>query len=151
MRDFTIDIIWAKLQIAITAIGGWLGYFLGDLDGLMIALVVLMALDYITGVMCAIIDKTLSSAVGFKGVCRKALVLMLVGLAHIVDLHVIGSGEALRAAVICFYLSNEGVSMLENAAHLGLPIPKKLKLILAQLHDRSDEGVNENGASDDSD
>lgn len=151
MRDFTIDIIWAKLQIAITAIGGWLGYFLGALDGLLIALAVLMALDYITGVMCAVIDRTLSSAVGFKGVCRKALVLMLVGLAHIVDLHVIGSGEALRAAVICFYLSNEGVSMLENAAHLGLPIPRKLKIILAQLHDRSDEVVDEDESTDDSD
>ena len=79
MRDFSIDLIWAKIQIAITAIGGWLGYFLGGLDGLMIALIVLMTLDYVSGVMCAIIDKKLSSAVGFKGVCKKVFILMLVG------------------------------------------------------------------------
>ena len=136
MRDFSIDLIWAKIQIAITAIGGWLGYFLGGLDGLMIALIVLMTLDYVSGVMCAIIDKKLSSAVGFKGVCKKAFILMLVGVAHIIDLHVVGTGSALRGAVICFYMSNEGLSLLENAAHIGLPIPDKLRDILAQLHDK---------------
>ena len=98
-----------------------------------------MALDYITGLMCAIADKKLSSAVGFKGICKKVLILMLVGVAHIVDLHVVGTGDALRSAVVCFYLSNESVSMLENAAHLGLPIPEKLKSVLAQLHGRIDE------------
>ena len=139
MRNFSIDLIWAKIQIAITAIGGWLGYFLGGIDGLMIALMIFMALDYVTGVMCAIIDKKLSSAVGFKGICKKVLIMMLVGVAHIVDLHVVGTGQALRSAVICFYLSNEGVSVLENAGHLGLPIPEKLKDILAQLHNRSDK------------
>ena len=139
MRDFSIDLIWMKVQIAITALGGWLGYFLGGMDGLMIALIVMMTLDYISGVMCAIIDKKLSSAVGFKGICKKVLIMMLVGVAHIVDLHVVGTGQALRSAVICFYLSNEGVSMLENAAHLGLPVPDKLKGILAQLHGRMDE------------
>ena len=131
MRDFTIDLIWAKIQAVITVIGGWLGYFLGGLDGLMIALVVFVILDYVTGIMCAINDRKLSSAVGFRGICRKVLIFLLVGVAHIVDLHVVGSGSALR-----FYLSNEGVSMLENAAHLGLPIPEKLKVILEQLHDR---------------
>ena len=132
MRDFSIDLVWAKVQGAITVIGGWLGYFLGGVDGLMIALVVFVILDYVTGIMCAINDGKLSSAVGFRGICRK----VLVGVAHIVDLHVVGSGSALRGAVVCFYLSNEGVSMLENAAHLGLPIPEKLKAILEQLHDR---------------
>ena len=136
MRDFSIDLIWAKIQIAITAIGGWLGYFLGGLDGLMIALIVLMTLDYVSGVMCAIIDRKLSSAVGFKGVCKKVFILMLVGVAHIIDLHVVGTGSALRGAVICFYMSNEGLSLLENAAHIGLPIPDKLRNILAQLHDK---------------
>ena len=136
MRNFSIDLIWAKIQIAITAIGGWLGYFLGGLDGLMIALIVLMTLDYVSGVMCAIIDKKLSSAVGFKGVCKKVFILMLVGVAHIIDLHVVGTGSALRGAVICFYMSNEGLSLLENAAHIGLPIPDKLRDILAQLHDK---------------
>ena len=139
MRNFSIDIVWAKIQMAVAAIGGWLGYFLGGMDGLMIALIVFMALDYITGLMCAVIDKKLSSAVGFKGICKKVLILMLVGVAHIVDLHVVGTGDALRSAVVCFYLSNESVSMLENAAHLGLPIPEKLKSVLAQLHGREDE------------
>ena len=147
MRDFSIDLIWTKIQIAITAIGGWLGYFLGGLDGLMIALIVLMTLDYISGVICAIIDKKLSSAVGFKGVCKKVFILMLVGVAHIIDMHVVGTGSALRGAVICFYMSNEGLSLLENAAYLGLPIPEKLKEILAQLHDRSKkEGEDDAGS-----
>ena len=139
MRNFSIDLIWAKIQIAITAIGGWLGYFLGGIDGLMIALMIFMGLDYVTGVMCAIIDKKLSSAVGFKGVCKKVFILMLVGVAHIIDLHVVGTGSALRGAVICFYMSNEGLSLLENAAHIGLPIPDKMKDVLAQLHGRTDE------------
>lgn len=146
MRDFSIDLIWAKIQIAITAIGGWLGYFLGGLDGLMIALIVLMTLDYVSGVMCAVIDRKLSSAVGFKGVCKKVFILMLVGVAHIIDLHVVGTGSALRGAVICFYMSNEGLSLLENAAHIGLPIPDKLRDILAQLHDKertTDQGDGE--------
>ena len=145
MRNFSIDIIWAKIQMAVAAIGGWLGYFLGGMDGLMIALIVFMALDYITGLMCAVIDKKLSSAVGFKGICKKVLILMLVGVAHVVDLHVVGTGDALRNAVVCFYLSNEGVSMLENAAHLGLPVPDKLKGILAQLHGRMEEEHDTNG------
>lgn len=146
MRDFSIDLIWAKVQIAITALGGWLGYFLGGMDGLMIALIVLMTLDYVSGVMCAIIDKKLSSAVGFKGICKKVFILVLVGVAHIIDLHVVGTGSALRGAVICFYMSNEGLSLLENAAHIGLPIPDKLRDILSQLHDKertTDQGDGE--------
>ena len=119
--------------------GGWLGYFVGGVDGLMTALLVLMVMDYVTGVMCAVIDRELSSSVGFRGIFKKVLILMLVGVAHIVDLHVVRTGEALRSAVISFYLSNEGVSVLENAGHLGLPIPEKLKGILAQLHDRIEE------------
>ena len=139
MRNFSIDIIWAKIQMAFTALGGWIGYFVGGVDGLMTALLIFMVLDYITGLMCAIADKQLSSAVGFKGVCKKVLILMLVGVAHIVDLHVVGTGSALRGAVICFYLSNEGLSLLENAAHIGLPVPDKLKDVLAQLHRREEK------------
>ena len=139
MRNFSIDIVWAKIQMAVAAIGGWIGYFVGGVDGLMTALLIFMALDYITGLMCAIADKKLSSAVGFRGICKKVLILMLVGVAHIVDLHVVVTGDAQRSAVVCFYLSNESVSMLENAAHLGLPIPEKLKSVLAQLHGREDE------------
>ena len=121
MRDFSIDLLWAKIQTAITAIGGWIGWFLGGVDGMLIALIVLMALDYISGVMCAIEDKKLSSAIGFKGIAKKVLILMLVGVANILDVNVVGGGAILRGAVICFYLSNEGLSLLENAAYLGLP------------------------------
>ena len=139
MRNFSIDLIWAKIQIAITAIGGWLGYFLGGIDGLMIALMIFMALDYITGIMCAVADKKLSSAVGFKGICRKVLIFALVGIGHLLDTQVIGSGSVLRTAIIFFYISNEGVSLLENAGHLGLPIPEKIKTVLEQLHDRAEK------------
>lgn len=147
MRDFSIDLVWAKVQMAFAAIGGWLGYFVGGADGLLITLLVFMVLDYITGVMCGIADKKLSSAVGFKGLCRKVVIIALVGVGHVVDMHVIGTGGALRSAVICFYLSNEGVSLLENAAHLGLPVPDKLKDILAQLHNR-ETAVDERGNGD---
>ncbi len=139
MRDFHIDLIWTKIQIAITALGGWLGYFLGGLDGLLIALLVFVALDYVTGVMCAISDHKLSSAVGFRGICRKVLILMLVGIGHILDVHVVGTGSALRTAVICFYLSNEGISLVENASHLGLPVPDRLKTFLVQINRRSEK------------
>lgn len=121
--------------------GGW-AYFLGGCDGLLIALVVFVAVDYVTGVMCAISDKKLSSEVGFKGICRKVLIFLLVGIANILDVQVIGTGSVLRTAVIFFYLSNEGVSLLENAAHLGLPVPEKMKDILAQLHDRAEKEEN---------
>ena len=139
MRNFSIDIIWARIQMAITAIGGWIGYFVGGVDSLMTALLIFMVLDYITGLMCAIADKKLSSAVGFKGICKKVLILMLVGVANVVDIHIVGTGSALRSAVICFYLSNEGLSLLENAAHIGLPIPDKMKNVLAQLHGREEK------------
>ena len=141
MRDFSVDLVWAKLQLALAGVGGWLGYFMGGMDGLMIALLVFMVLDYITGIMCAVADKKLSSEVGFKGICRKVLIFLLVGIANILDVQVIGTGSVLRTAVIFFYISNEGVSLTENAAHLGLPIPDKLKEILAQLHGREDKSV----------
>ena len=131
MKEF-----WNTVQMVFAAIGGWLGYFLGGCDGLLIALVVFVVVDYITGVMCAIADHKLSSAVGFKGICRKVLIFLLVGIANILDVQVIGSGSVLRTAVIFFYNSNEGVSLVENAAHLGLPVPDKLKDVLEQLHDR---------------
>ena len=134
--------LWNAAQVIFAAIGGWLGYFLGGCDGLLIALVVFVAVDYVTGVMCAISDKKLSSEVGFKGICRKVLIFLLVGIANIVDVQVVGTGSVLRTAVIFFYLSNEGVSLLENAAHLGLPVPEKMKDILAQLHDRAEKEEN---------
>lgn len=133
MKEF-----WNTIQLIITAIGGWLGYFLGGCDGLLYALIAFVVIDYITGVMCAINDKTLSSEVGFRGICRKVLIFLLVGIANILDVQVIGTGSVLRTAVIFFYISNEGVSLLENAAHLGLPVPEKIKIVLEQLHDRSE-------------
>lgn len=135
MKEF-----WNTIQLIFTAIGGWLGYFLGGCDGLLYALVAFVVIDYITGVMCAINDKTLSSEVGFRGICRKVLIFLLVGIANILDVQVIGTGSVLRTAVIFFYISNEGVSLLENAAHLGLPVPEKIKTVLEQLHDRSESG-----------
>ena len=135
MKEF-----WNMVQLVFTVIGGWLGYFLGGCDGLLIALVIFAAVDYITGVMCAINDQKLSSEVGFRGICRKVLIFILVGIANILDVEVIGTGSVLRTAIIFFYLSNEGVSLLENAAHLGLPVPQKLKDVLEQLHDRAEKG-----------
>lgn len=138
MKEF-----WNTIQLVFAAVGGWLGYFLGGCDGLLYALIAFVAIDYITGVMCAISDKTLSSEVGFKGICRKVLIFLLVGIGHIVDAHVIGNGGVMRTAVIFFYLSNEGISLIENAAHLGLPVPDKLKAVLEQLHDRAEKGGDE--------
>lgn len=129
--------IWTGIQIAFSALGGFLGWFLGGADGFLYALIVFVVIDYATGVLCAIADKNLSSEVGFKGICRKVLIFTLVGIGNILDVYVLGEAGVLRTAVIFFYLSNEGVSLLENSAHLGLPIPEKLKDVLAQLHDRS--------------
>lgn len=131
--------LWNTMQLIFAAMGGWIGWFLGGCDGLLYALVAFVAIDYITGVMCAVADHSLSSEVGFKGICRKVLIFLLVGVGNILDIHVIGNGSVLRTAVIFFYISNEGVSLLENAGHLGLPIPEKLKDILAQLHDRAEK------------
>lgn len=133
MKEF-----WNTIQLIFTAVGGWLGYFLGGCDGLLYALIAFVIIDYITGVMCAVIDKRLSSEVGFKGIFKKVLIFLLVGAANILDVQVIGTGSVLRTAVIFFYISNEGVSLLENAAHLGLPIPQKVKTVLEQLHERSE-------------
>ena len=153
MRNFSIDLIWAKIQIAITAIGGWLGYFLGGIDGLMIALMIFMGLDYVTGVMCAIIDKKLSSAVGFKGICKKVLILFMVGIANIVDLHVIGSGSALRGAVIAFggrsineeqpkYLNSQTTPIYNKSQHLyGLDLAGEA------IRSRGHRSVKSTGAS----
>ena len=132
MKEF-----WNTIQLAFAAVGGWLGYFLGGCDGLLYALIAFVAIDYITGVMCAISDKTLSSEVGFRGICRKVLIFLLVGIGNIIDVQVLGSPGVLRTAVIFFYLSNEGVSLMENAAHLGLPVPDAIRTVLEQLHDRA--------------
>ena len=143
MKEF-----WNMIQAVFTMVGGWLGYFLGGCDGLLFALVVFVVMDYVTGVMCAAADRKLSSEVGFKGICRKVLIFMMVGIANVLDVLVIGSGSVLRTAVIFFYLSNEGLSLLENAGHLGLPIPEKLKAVLEQLHRQSEENADDENGED---
>ena len=131
-----------KLELAFAAFGGVIGWFLGGFDGFLYALVVFVVMDYFTGVLAAGVKKELSSEVGFKGIAKKVCIFVLVGIANIVDTQVIHDGAAIRTAVIFFYLSNEGVSLLENAAHLGLPVPEKMKDILAQLHDRAEKEEN---------
>jgi len=131
MKEF-----WNLIQVVFAGIGGWLGWFLGGCDGPIYALLVFVIVDYITGVMCAINDRALSSEVSFRGLCRKVLIFALVAIGHILDLYVIGNGSVVRTAVIFFYMSNEGISLLENAGHLGLPIPDQLREVLEQLHDR---------------
>lgn len=126
------------IQLAFTALGGWLGWFLGGPDGFIYALIAFVVIDYLTGIMCAVVNKQLSSEVGFKGIFRKVLIFMLVGVGNIIDKQLIGDGSVLRTAVVFFYLSNEGISIIENAGVLGLPIPQKLKDVLAQLKNKGD-------------
>ncbi len=151
MREF-----WNVIQTVFAAIGGWLGYFLGGWDGLIYALTIFVVIDYITGVMCAYNDHTLSSAVGFRGICKKVLIFLLVGIGHVLDTFILGEAAVLRSAIIFFFLANEGLSITENAAHLGLPIPEALKEVLQNLHDRAgktpakdDEEENNEGHGED--
>jgi toxin secretion/phage lysis holin len=143
MEVFLMKEIWNWIQLAFAAVGAFLGWFLGGYDGFLYALVVFVAVDYLTGVLCAITDKKLSSEIGAKGIFKKVIIFVLVGIAHILDTQILGSsgdnGGALRTAVIFFYLSNEGISILENVGHIGLPIPEKLKAVLQQLHGDDDE------------
>lgn len=129
MRD-----VWNMFQMAFVAIGGWLGYFLGGWDGFLYALVSFVVIDYITGLMCAVLDKKLSSEVGFRGIFKKVIIFSLVAIGHIIDKSVMGDGSAVRTAVIFFYLSNEGISILENTSKIGLPIPEKLRKVLKELN-----------------
>ncbi|WP_139377728.1 phage holin family protein [Solibacillus isronensis] len=135
---------WIVVQTVIAAMGGWLGWFLGGLDGFLYALIIFIIVDYITGIMVAIINKELSSEIGARGIFKKILIFILVGIAHIIDSRLIGEGSVIRTAVIFFYLSNEGISIIENSTRIGLPVPQKLKDVLAQLHGKS-KGEDENG------
>jgi toxin secretion/phage lysis holin len=141
MEEKKMKMTWNAIQIAITALGGWMGWLMGGLDGLVYALIALVVIDYITGVMCAVLEKKLSSDVGARGIFKKVLIFALVAVGHIIDMHILGSGSAVRTAVIVFYISNEGVSLLENTARIGLPIPEKLKEVLTQLHNGGDKNV----------
>lgn len=122
------------MQIALTAAGGYIGWFLGGWDGFLYALVAFVIIDYVTGIMVAVVEKRLSSDVGARGILKKMVIFSLVAMGHIIDAELIKSGSAIRTAVIFFYLSNEGISILENSARIGLPIPAKLKMVLEQLN-----------------
>ena len=128
MKDFI-----HTLQIIFAAIGGYIGWFLGGFDGLLYALVAFVVIDYITGIMAAILEKKLSSNIGFKGIFKKVLIFTFVGIGHIVDIYILQNGSAVRTAVIFFYLSNEGLSIVENATKIGLPVPEKLKAVFVEL------------------
>lgn len=127
------------IRIAIVTIGGFIGGIMGGFDGLIYSLVAFVLIDYLTGVMAAIVEHQLSSEIGFKGIFRKVSIFMLVAVGHIIDSKLLGTGTALRTAIILFYSSNEGISILENATRMGLPIPKKIKSVLEQLKKDSDE------------
>ena len=139
MKGTNLHRAWDWFRALFSALGAYIGAFLGGADALLTALIVFMCLDYITGVVCAVIGRKLSSAAGFRGICRKLLIIALVGMANVVDTNVLAAQGALRSAVICFYLSNEGLSVLENAARAGLPVPDRLKGALAQLRGKDDD------------
>ena len=122
-----------------TAFGAALGAFLGGVDGFLYTLIVFVVVDYVTGFFAAVAEKNLSSEVGFRGIAKKVVIFLLVGVANLIDVNVLGQGAVIRTAVIFFYLSNEGVSILENSGRLGLPIPKKLRQILEQLKDEDED------------
>ena len=134
MKEF-----WNVIQLVAVALGGGLGWFLGGCDGFLYALIAFVVIDYITGVMCAVLDHKLSSEIGFRGIFKKMLIFLMVGIARILDGYFLNDGSVLRTAVIFFYCSNEGISILENAAHIGLPVPDKIKIILEQLHNREEK------------
>ena len=142
-RENSVKELWMYLQVIVVTAGGWLGWALGGFDGLLYALIAFVVIDYITGIMSAIIEKHLSSEIGAKGIFKKVLIFFLVGVAHIIDSQIIGDGSAIRTAVIFFYLSNEGISIIENASRIGLPVPEKLKDILAQLKGKKGDGKDE--------
>lgn len=119
----------------IILLGGLLGWLLGSFDSLVYALIGLVAIDYITGILLAIYEKKISSDIGFKGICKKGLMFALVALGNIIDQYMIGSGSSLRTMLIIFYLSNEGISILENASKMGIQIPERLKNVLLQFRE----------------
>ena len=127
------------IQILAAAGAAACGFLFGELDGLMYALIAFVILDYISGVLAAIAEHELSSKIGFKGIAKKVIILILVAVGHILDMHILGGGAVCRSAVCGLYIANEGISILENASELGIPIPKKLVAVLKQLKEDSDK------------
>ena len=124
------------IRLYAAGIGVVIGELLGSFDDLLYALIVFVVTDYTTGVLKAVAEKKLSSAIGFKEICKKVCIFTLVGVANVLDTHIIGSGCVLRSAVIFFYISNEGISIIENAARMGLPVPQKLQDMLHSLQNK---------------
>ncbi len=141
--------IWRCFQAALSAVGAGLGWFLGDIDGVLLALVAFVVMDYITGVIAAGIKHELSSEVGFKGIARKVAIFIVVGIANVLDVQIIGKGAVLRTATIFFYISNEGLSIIENAGEIGVPIPSPLKKMLKQLREESEKDKEDGKPKDD--
>ena len=131
--------IWAAIHIGIAWVGGVVGWYFGNMGGVIYALLAFVIVDYVTGFIKAIVTKKLSSSIGAKGIAKKVMLFLIVGIAHLADLYLLNDSGALRTAVVFFYISNEGLSILENAAAIGLPIPLKLNVILAKLHDNTNE------------
>lgn len=127
------------IQTTAAILAGIASFLWGGMDGLLYALISFMILDYITGCLVAIVKKELSSKIGFKGIAKKVLIMALVAVGHILDTHILGGGAFCRSAVIGFYIANEGISILENAGELGIPLPKKLIAVLKQLKSKDDE------------
>jgi len=143
---------WICVQTIATVFGGWIGWFLGGCDALLYALTAFIVMDYVTGILCAVLEKKLSSEIGMRGIIKKVSIFLIVGAAHIVD-GIIGNGGVFRSATLIFFISNEGLSLLENTCRIGLPVPPKLKAILSQLNqNKKSEGAmpDENNKTDES-
>lgn len=141
-KDKSMQNVINKIEFMFAGLGGFLGWFFGGFDGFLYALVVFVVCDYFTGVLAAAIKHELSSEVGFRGIAKKVCIFILVGIANIIDTQVLQNGSAIRTAVVFFYLANEGLSCLENAAVIGLPVPDKLKEMLAQLREEKSDKQN---------
>jgi len=128
-----------ELQTIYDFLGRLLGWYVGGTDGFVYALIIFIAVDYITGVLCAVVEKNLSSKIGARGIVKKIMIMLLVGVAHLLDIHLFNQGTVLRTVVISFYMANEGLSILENAISIGLPVPQKLKDVLASVREKNNK------------